>query len=278
MIDAMKRDGVLAGKVAVVTGASRGIGEAIAIRFAQEGAKVVVSARTIEDGDHILPGSISSVVGRIRDAGGEATGIRGDLARSEDRENLIAETERIYGPVDILVNNAAVSYMQPSEAFKEKQFKLMVEVQMYAPFHLAQLVLPGMRERKSGWILNISSHGAIHPPLQGIGGPSQGEGKNTTVYGMVKAALERFSTGLASEVFEDHVAVNAISPGSIATPGVLFHNLVTEENKDEWVPVKNMAEACLFLVHGDPTTNTGQVTYAADVLRDHGLTPAELMC
>ncbi len=76
----VNKDGLLAGKVAVVTGASRGIGEAIAIRYAQEGAKVVVTARTVEDGDHILPGSINSVVKRIRDAGGEATAVRADLA------------------------------------------------------------------------------------------------------------------------------------------------------------------------------------------------------
>lgn len=273
----INRNGVLAGKVAVVTGASRGIGEAIAIRYAQEGAKVVVSARTVEDGDHFLPGSMNSVVKRIRDAGGEATAIRCDLAKSAEREHLIAETERVYGPVDILVNNAAVSYMQPIEAFTEKQFKLMVEVQMYAPFHLTQLVLPKMRERKSGWILNISSHGAIHPALTGAVGPSQGDASSTTVYGMVKAALERFTTGLAASVYADHIGANVISPGSIATPGVLYHNLVTEENKDEWVPVNNMAEACLFLVHGDPATNSGRITYAADILREYNLAPAELL-
>src|SRR5687768_17299187 len=130
MVATVNKNGVLAGQVAVVTGASRGIGEAIAIRYAQEGAKVVVSARTVEEGSHILPGSMNGVVDRIRRAGGEATAIRCDLSSEADRLNLIAETERVYGPVDILVNNGAVTYFIPVEEFPEKRYKLMMEVQV----------------------------------------------------------------------------------------------------------------------------------------------------
>lgn len=266
----VNKNGVLAGKVAVVTGASRGIGEAIAIRYAMEGAKVVVSARTVEDGDHILPGSINSVVKRIKDAGGEALAVRCDLSSSEDREALIRETEKAYGPVDILVNNAAITYFIPVEQFPEKRQKLMFEVQVFGPFHLAQLVMPKMRERQSGWILNISSHAALHPK------PNAG-GRGGTVYGMCKAALERFTTGLASEVYQDNIGVNVISPGLVPTPGVLHHGLVNESNKDSITPVEVMAEACLHLVHGDPKTNTGHITYASDVMKEFNLTAAELL-
>jgi citronellol/citronellal dehydrogenase len=266
-------NGVLAGKVAVVTGASRGIGEAIALRYAMEGAKVVVSARTENDGEHMLPGGINNVVERIKAAGGQALAVRCDLAHAEDRSNLIEQAEAAFGPVDILVNNAAVTFFIPVRDFPEKRFKLMQEVQVYAPVHLAQLVLPKMRERKSGWILNISSHAALHPRV-GQGG---GEGGGGTVYGMCKAALERFTTGLASEVYRDGIGVNVISPGLVATPGVLHHGLVNESNKDRTTPVEHMAEACLHLVHGDPAQNTGKITYAADVIKEHGLTPAELI-
>ncbi|HAK50985.1 MAG TPA: hypothetical protein DCM54_03640, partial [Gammaproteobacteria bacterium] len=103
MTATLNKDGPLAGQVAVITGASRGIGAAIAYRYAQEGARVVVSARTLEDGDHVLSGSINSVVKRIRDAGGEAHAVRADLSIEEHRENLIKETESTFGPVDILV-------------------------------------------------------------------------------------------------------------------------------------------------------------------------------
>lgn len=266
----VNRDGILKGKVAVVTGASRGIGEHIALRYAQEGARVIVSARTVEDGDHILPGSINSVVARIKAAGGEATAVRCDLSKSEDREALIKAAESAYGPVDILVNNGAVTYFIPVAEFPERRFKVMMEVQVYAPFHLAQLVLPGMKQRKSGWILNVSSHAAIHPKPDAsrIGG---------TVYGMCKAALERFTTGLASEVFDDGIGVNVISPGLIATPGAVFFKLVTPENEHTVTPPENMAEACLRLVNGDPAVITGRITYADDVVKEFNLKPADLI-
>ncbi len=267
----INKDGVLAGKVAVVTGASRGIGEAIALRYAQEGAKVVISARTVEDGDHVLPGSINSVVKRIQEAGGEAMAVRADLALEDHRINLVKVTEASFGPVDILVNNAAVTYFVPVTGFKEKHYRLMTEVQIYAPFHLSQLVLPSMIERKSGWILNISSHAALHPQKD-MGG------RGGTVYGMCKAALERFTTGLASEVYSDHIGVNVISPGLVATPGVVHHKLITEDTPEERItPVEHMAEACLRLVHGDPQALTGKITYASDMLAEYSLTPAELI-
>ena len=224
----------------------------------------------MEEGSHILPGSITGVVERIRNAGGEATAVRCDLSVEEDRTNLIAEAERTYGPVDILVNNGAVTYFIPVEEFPEKRFKLMFEVQVYAPFHLSQLVLPKMRERKSGWILNISSHAALHPPLAS-------GGRGGTVYGMCKAALERFTTGLASEVYSDNIGVNVISPGLIATPGAVFFKLVNETNQDRVIPPEHMAEACLRLVYGNAQELSGRITYADDMLKEFDLKPAPLI-
>lgn len=266
----INRNGLLAGKVAVITGASRGIGEAIALRYAMEGARVVVSARTVEDGDHPLPGSISSTVKRIRDAGGEAIAVRADISREADRMALIDATEAAYGPVDILVNNAAVTFYAPVVDFLEKKFRLMIEVQVWAPFQLAQRVLPSMVERRGGWILNISSHAAIHPEK------TLGR-KGGAVYGMCKAALERFTTGLAVEHYEDNIGVNVISPGLVATPGALHHNLINEQTKHRVTPVEHMAEACLRLVHGDARQLTGRIDYADQVMKEFNLTAAELI-
>ena len=262
--------GVLAGQVAVVTGASRGIGDAIARRFAMEGAKVVVSARTVDSGEHYLPGTINETVAAIRAAGGEALGVKADLASAADREQLIAAAEAEYGGVDILVNNAAITYFIPVEDFPEKRFRLMTDVQVWAPFELAQRVLPSMQERGSGWILNISSHAAIHPEktLSGRGG---------TVYGMCKAALERFTTGLAQETYENGIGVNVISPGLVATPGVMHHKLINSENEDRVTPVEHMAEACLRLCHGDSKALTGRIDYADEVMREFDLQAAELI-
>lgn len=263
-------DGVLKGQVAVITGASRGIGEAIAKRYAMEGAKVVVSARTVESDDHYLPGTINDTVAQIRAAGGEGLAVRADLASPEDRHALVAAAIDEYGAVDILVNNAAITYFIPVVDFPEKRFRLMMDVQVWAPFELSQLVLPGMRERGYGWILNISSHAAIHPD-KAMGG------RGGTVYGMCKAALERFTTGLAQEVYDENIGVNVISPGLVATPGVMHHKLINESNKDRVTPVEHMAEACLHLVHGDAKALTGRIDYADQVIEEFSLEPADLI-
>ena len=203
--------------------------------------------------------------------GRRAVATKVDVTSEHEVESAFAQAIDAFDGLDILVNNAAVTYFTPVTEFTEKRYKLMMEVQVYGCFHLAQLVLPSMRERKAGWILNISSHAALHPEPSAPGGGG-------TVYGMCKAALERFTTGLAQEVYNDGIGVNVISPGLVATPGVLHHKLVTDDTPEERItPVEHMSEACLRLVHGDPKEITGKITYAADMLRDYDLTPAELI-
>ncbi|THD79255.1 MAG: SDR family NAD(P)-dependent oxidoreductase [Phenylobacterium sp.] len=264
-------NGSLKGRTAIVTGASRGIGEAIAARLAMEGARVVCSARTAETGESRLPGTLHETVERIKKAGGEATFIKADLAQAIERERLVEEAVGAYGPVDILVNNAAITYFMPVQEFTEKRFKLMMEVQVYAPFHLAQLVLPSMRERRQGWIVNISSPAGIHPkaPYTRRGGG--------TVYGMCKAALERFTTGLASEVADDNVAVNVVSPGLVDTPGVAVHGLINDATRARVQPIEYIAEAVYRLASGDPKTMTGRIDYAEPFLKELSVKPAELV-
>ena len=265
--------GALEGKVAIVTGASRGIGEAIAARFAQEGAKVIASARTAEAGESKLSGTLTDTIDRIRKAGGEARFVKADLALREDRERLVETAVATYGPVDILVNNAAITYFIPVVDFPEKRFKLMMEVQVYAPFHLSQLVLPSMKERHTGWIVNISSGAGIHPkpPYQAAAG------RGGTVYGMCKAALERFTTGLASEVAQDGVCVNVVSPGLVETPGTLLHNLVNDATRSRVQPIEYIAEAVFRLASGDPKTMTGRIDHAAPFLKELAIEPAPIV-
>jgi citronellol/citronellal dehydrogenase len=266
-------NGALAGKVAIVTGASRGIGEAIARRLAMEGARVVVSARTVEEGQHPLPGTITATVSHIKAAGGEATAIKCDMARADDRKNLIEQTVSTYGPVDILVNNAAITYYIPITQFPEKRMRLMWDVQVFGPIELSQMVYEGMKEKGSGHVIYISSGAAFHPRQPYPAGPARGG----TVYGMCKAAMERFSTGWASEVFEDNIAVNAISPGLVATPGTILHKLVNDQNKDRQSPVEAIAEAVCFLARSEPKQVTGRIDHIQEFMQEFKLDPGPLI-
>jgi citronellol/citronellal dehydrogenase len=260
--------GMLDGRVAIVTGASRGIGAEIARRFAAEGAAVAVAARTVEPGTSALAGTISETVDQIRAAGGTAAAIPADLAKPADRERLVAATTSQFGAPDILVNNAAVTYFTRVEDFTAKRYALMFAVQVEAPFELARLVLPGMRERGRGWILNISSLAAVHPAMP----PGGFAGRGGTVYGMCKAAIERFSTGLAAELYGDNIAVNALSPNKVVpTPGTLFHHLISGEDDPRAEPPAVMAEAALMLCHRDPHSLTGRITYSQDLLAELGV-------
>jgi NAD(P)-dependent dehydrogenase (short-subunit alcohol dehydrogenase family) len=263
--------GILDGRVAIVTGASRGIGAEIARRFGQEGAAVAVAARTTDEGTSPLAGTIGETADQIRAAGGAAVAIRADLSKPADREALVAETVRQLGPPDILVSNAAVTYFTRVEDFVPRRYSLMFEVQVEAPFHLAQLVLPGMRDRGRGWILNISSGAARHPVMP----PGARAGRGGTVYGMCKAALERFSTGLAAELYDDNIAVNALSPSRVVpTPGTIFHHLTTEDNPEAEPPAV-MAAAALLLCSGEPKALTGRIAYSQALLAElQGSEPA----
>jgi citronellol/citronellal dehydrogenase len=261
----MDTAGELAGRVVLVTGASRGIGAAIARRFAAAGARVAVSARTAEP-DPRYTGSLTETVAEITAAGGSAVAVAGNLAEPADRARIVAETVDRLGPVEVLVNNAAVTFFHPVADFPEKRWRLMVEVQLRAPYELSQLVLPGMRERGEGWILNISSRAAAHPegppyePVHVAGGWS--------VYGMCKAGLERFTTALAAEASAYGVRANALAPwDNVATPGAGDHALVEGfALEDESV----MAEAALALCSGDLT---GRLADSQHLLAEIGREP-----
>jgi NAD(P)-dependent dehydrogenase (short-subunit alcohol dehydrogenase family) len=262
----------LAQRVALVTGASRGIGAAIAERFAAEGAAVAVCART-EEAHPRLPGSLRETVARIEARGGRARAFRVDLTEPADRARVAEEVAAALGPVDVLVNNAAASFYRPFEDWTEKRWHVAFEVNVRAPFDLAQRLVPGMRARGGGAVLNISSATARHPE-----GPPYDEFARRggdLLYGMTKAALDRMSTGLAAELHEAGVVVNSLSPvAAVRTPGVEALGVVPEAFLAEAEPVEWMAEAALALcVPGAPS---GRVAFSGPLLEELGRAPRTL--
>ena len=260
----------LKGKVAIVTGASRGIGKAIAELFAKEGAKVVCSARTLKEGEHPLEGSLETTVAGIKKAGGIAEAVTCDVSSEADCEKLVAETHKLFGPVDVLVNNAALTYFIPVKDFPPKRWMRSFAVNLHGPFMLAHMVLQDMVPRKSGSIVNISSGAAI--------GPGRGPYKNATVfrggvcYGAEKAALERFTQGLAEEVYDDNISVTCVSPSQVvATPGTVHHHLVTGPDDPTGEPVEWMAQSALLLATEPLDKVTGLVTYSQPLLKQYGV-------
>jgi len=262
----------LTGKVAIVTGASRGIGKAIAELFASEGAKVVCSARTLKEGEHpLLEGSLETTVAGIKKAGGVAEAVTCDVSSEADCEKLVEETHKLYGQVDVLVNNAALTYFIPVKDFPPSRWMRSFAVNLHGPFILSHLVLQDMVPRKSGAIVNISSGAAIGP---GRGPYNKGEAflRGSVCYGAEKAALERFTQGLAEEVYEDGISVTCVSPSQVvATPGTVHHHLVTGPDDPTGEPVEWMAQSALLLATEPLDKVTGLVTYSQTLLKDYGV-------
>lgn len=261
--------GRLDGKVVIVTGASRGIGKDIAVLFAAEGGKVVCAARTVEEGSHPLEGSLNTTIAEIRAAGGEATAAAANISLPEDCEALVQAARDAYGPVDVLVNNAALTYFIPVKDYALNRWMRSWAVNFHAPFILSQLVLEDMMPRGSGSIVNISSGAAIGPGR----GPYPDAPANSggTCYGAEKAALERFTQGLAQEVYQYGISVSAVSPSLVVpTPGTVFHNLVSGIDDPRGEHPELMAKAALLLASEPLDDVTGRVTYSQQILKEYG--------
>ena len=261
--------GRLDGRVAIITGASRGIGSEIARLFAAEGSSVICAARTLHEGDHQLEGSLEKTVGEIREAGGEATSVAVNISLPEDCEQLVQAARDTYVTVDVLVNNAALTYYYPIKDFPVNRWMRSWAVNFHAPFLLSKLVLEDMGRRGSGSIINISSGSAV--------GPGRGPYPDTTAdgggacYGAEKAALERFTQGLAIEVYDNGISVTSLAPSQVvATPGTVFHNLVTGMDDPLSESPELMAKAALLLASEPLDLVTGRVTYSQQILMEFG--------
>ena len=248
------------GRVALVTGASQGgTGTALAVRLAAEGAKVAITART-ESG-------LEATARRIEAAGGSALVLPSDLSIPDGgRDTLVERTQAALGPIDLLVNNAAAGSYKPFTEWEWEDLELHTQVNVWAPWLLMKQVVPGMRERGRGWILNLTTFVAELPP--GPPFPNALPAKAGAGYGSTKAALNRLTLAVASETDGQGIAVNALTPqAAIMTPALVAGGWI----EDVWMePLETMAEAALALLTGDPAKLTGRIAFSLQFLLELG--------
>ncbi len=241
----------LEGKVAIVSGASRGIGRALAVGLAHEGAKVVCSARSTKQAPGELTGTIDATVEQIRAAGGEAIAVRCDIGVANDITDLVDATMSAYDRVDVLVNNAMASTRGLFADTTVEMWDESMRINVRSLFLTAKAVFGPMRQQGSGSIINISS-GAADPNI----GPMMPPGYST--YSVAKAALERFSTALSVELSPLGIAVNALRPGAVKTEQSV-HELGEDHDWTGWGPPEAVVPALNFLADQDGSGFTGRI-------------------
>lgn len=214
-------------KVVIVTGSARGIGFEIGKHFAKEGAKVVLS----DINEEMVKESAES----LKQLGYESIGIKADVTKESDLQNLVKVTKETYGSVDIVINNAGLQYVSPIEEFPTEKFELMHKIMLIAPFILTKTVFPIMKEQGFGRIINIASING----LVGFAGKAAYNSAKHGVIGLTKVA--------ALEGAEHGITVNALCPGYVDTP--LVRGQMTDLAKTRNVPVEDvLAEVLLPLV------------------------------
>lgn len=253
----------LKGKVAIVTGASRGLGRDIALGLAEYGAAVVVAARTeAEKGS--LPGTIHKTAELIKEKGGRALAVVVDVTGEESVVNMVQKTLDAFGRIDILVNNAGIGYFSPVAELPLKRWDLVMRVNLYGTFLCTRAVLPHMIKQKSGSIVNISTHGrhTIEPDKEA--GGMQG----IVAYETAKGGVEHFTEALAAEVSEHNIAVNCVKPEyGIATEGMQY--LFPGRDWSKWASPEAMVKAVAFLASQDASGVNGTVTKAEELAELH---------
>ena len=261
--------GRFAGRRALVTGSSRGIGAAIAERLAAEGADVVLTARTLDKHDH-LAGSLTETAGRLERYGTKVGMVVADLTSEDDRARIVPEAEeQLGGPIEILVNNAAAAIYQPLVDFPLRRRKVIFEANVHATLDLAQAVIPGMQAAGEGWIVNLSSGSARlweGPPFE-----MGAQGSTLTIYGASKAALNRITNGLGAELHGTGIRVNTVEPRAAVLSEGAAELVGTTLRPDQIESMEQMVEGAVALCDC-PEDLTGRITVSLDLIDELGLT------
>ena len=257
------------GRNAVVTGASRGIGAAIAERLAADGANVAIAARTL-DKHPVLPGSLNETLAKLNSYGGTHASIVADMGDPESREGLIAKAkEQLGGTIDILVNNAAAAIYMPLAEYPLRRVRLMMEINLLAPLDLTQQALPDMIEAGEAWVVNLSSATANYEP-----GPPYRQSELLEVmgiYGASKAALNRMTNAFSVETHKHSIRMNTVEPkAAVLSEGadIKVGDMLAPEQIES---MEAMVEAAVFLCDCEQDF-TGRVCSSLDLIEEQNLT------
>jgi len=255
----------ISGKVALVTGSSRGIGRAIAQRLASAGATVVVTGRSVSapvsgkrwGQDLVVPGTLEETVSLIEAAGGKAIAIAADIEDIDAARALPGLAAQAAGErLDILVNNAGFVDFAPIADMAPETFERTLTHYIRAPFVLSQAAIPYMRRAGAGWIINIGSQDALPP---GRPYPDHEKTRGYHIYAAAKAALHRMTQGMAAELIDANIAVNMVGPSTaIRTPGA--DALIPQEFPTE--DVEYLAETVLAMSHLPAAARTGLLGFS----------------
>lgn len=230
-----------AGRVVLITGASRGIGAAAALAMAAEGADLALVARTVDRRDDI-GGSLTAMASAVQGYGGRCLTVGADLGDPADRATIVPRVIAEFGRIDVLINNAAAAIYGSPVTYSDKRRRLTMEVNFFAPFDLIQAVIPPMVERGEGWVVNLTSGAATHKP-----GPPFDSPLETGIYGASKAALDRMTNAMGVALYGTGVRVNAVRPrAAVMSEGadILAGGVV---RPDQIEPMGTMVAAILAL-------------------------------
>lgn len=254
--------GNLDGRIALVTGASRGIGEYMARHLSKAGAKVAIAARSVEVTDQRLPGTIHTVADSINSGGGTALAVRMNMRNPESIAKGVSQTVEQLGGLDIVVNNAAILVPGSLEKVLDRHIDLIWQIDLRGPLLLMKYALPHLKQATGGDFINISSVAAKFP---GHGPYENGPRRDGGFYGMIKSGLERISQALAMELQQDNIKVNVLSPqGRIRTPGNIWAENDPENPTLNFEPADFMGKAGVWICE-QPSTFTGHILYDQDL-------------